>query len=488
MRAESSPAIILCAAALFLIPQRCATAQDRNAGPAPHLAMLVGIVVDSINGGALAGATVMVDGTPLLATAGADGRFRIDSIPPGSYRLAVFHPMLDSLGMTIGSQQMRFGPDSIRQVLLSTPSAGTLIGEWCPAASRRLGPAALVGRVVDPETSAPISGARVTMAWEETELDVATISRRRVPRMREATSDETGRFALCGMSADTRGTLQAERGRNKTPELPVSMAGRTFVMQMVLVGSIPVNAAETPKAAGDSAVTAASRQTPRSTGSATVAGRVVDGVGRPVPGARVSVDGTGISALSDSAGSFVVARVPTGSWVVAARRVGFRPSDVAVNVLPRRTQRITLVLQPSPTTLATVTTTGAAIPGLERVGFADRKRMGMGRYLTSDQIAERRPMRTTELFETIPGIQVASNGRGGFSLRSARDGCVTVFIDGMQWTETPASDLDMTLTPEQISAVEVYSASTRPGEFTASGQSQCAAAVFWTKTRVGQRQ
>ena len=114
----------------------------------------------------------------------------------------------------------------------------------------------------------------------------------------------------------------------------------------------------------------------------------------------------------------------------------------------------------------------------------------MGRYLTSDQIAERRPMRTTELFEMIPGIQVVPNGRGGFSLRSSRDvnGCVTVFIDGIHWTETGAGDLNMSLTPEQISAVEVYNASTRPGEFSTPGQTQCAAVVFWMKTRVGQRQ
>jgi hypothetical protein len=488
MYRQSALGMALSAIVLSLVLPAHAEGQNNGSGPVSHQGMLVGVVVDSINGRVLTGATVMVDGTPLLATSDNEGRFRIDSIPPGSYRVAVFHPMLDSLGMTIGSQQMRFGPDSIRQVLLSTPSAETLIAEWCPPASRRLGPAALVGRVLDPETAAPIAGARVTIAWEEMELDVVTVARRRVPRVRSATSDETGRFALCGMGAATRGTLQAERGSDKTPELPVAMDGRTFAMHTILLGRSVVSVAATSNAGGE-LVAAGSQRMAQSTGSATVAGRVVDGAGRPVAGVRVTVDGTGASAVSDSAGSFSVARVPAGSWVVAAHRIGFRPSEVTVNVLPRRTERVTLRLDATATTLATVVSE-ATVPGLERVGFADRKRSGMGRYLTSDQIAERRPMRTTELFETIPGIQVLPNGRGGFNLRSSREanGCVTVFIDGMQWTESAAGDLDMALTPEQVAAVEVYSASTRPGEFSAAGQAQCTAVVFWTKTRVGQRQ
>jgi hypothetical protein len=476
MYRESSVAIALCAAAMFLVPQSYAAGQQNSARPVAHQAMLIGVVVDSINGGPLAGATVMVDGTPLLATADAKGHFRIDSIPVGSYRIAVFHPMLDSLGMTIGSQPMRFGPDSVREVLFATPSAETLIGEWCPPASRRLGSAALVGRVLDAETSGPVAGARVTIAWEEAELDLTTATRRRVPRMREATSDETGRFALCGMSDDTRGTLQAERGRDKTPELPVAMEGRAFAMHTILIGG---------RAA--TAVTAANVS---SAGSSTITGRVLDKDGRPVSDAQISVDGTGISALTDSLGSFVAARVPAGSWVVAARRIGFRPSETTVNLGPRRTEQVTFRLEPIGASLATVVVTSDVERGLERVGFTERTRYGMGRYLTSQQIAERRPMRTTELFETIPGIQVVPNGRGGFNLRSSREpgGCVSVFIDGMHSPESPAGDLDMTLPPEQISAVEVYSASARPSEFTVPGRSQCAAVAFWTKTRVGERQ
>lgn len=482
MYQQSSSTIALYAAAILSLVPPQALAQEGGAGIASNRALLVGMVIDSINGGPLAGATVMLDGTPLVAIADAEGRFRIDSIPPGSYRVGVFHPVLDSLGMSIGSPAMRFGPDSVREVVLGTPSAQTLIAQWCPPATRRLGPAVLVGRVVDPETSAPIARARVTLVWEETEIDVATVTRRRVPRVRAAISDETGRFALCGMGADTRGTLQAERGRDKTSELPVAMDGRTFVVQTVLLGRAVM-------ASGvDSALGA--QQTPRRAGTATVAGRVLDAAGRPVMGARVSVDGAGTSALSDSAGAFAIGRVPAGSWVVAARRVGFHPGEVTVHLLPERTERITFMLDPAATELAPVVVTKDASAGLERVGFAARQRLGMGRYLTSDQIAARRPIRTTQLLETIPGIRVVSNGRGGYSLRSTRDsnGCVSVYIDGFHSPQSSAGDLDMSLPPDQIAAVEVYSASTRPSEFTTPGQAQCAAVVFWTKTRVRQRQ
>jgi hypothetical protein len=148
------------------------------------------------------------------------------------------------------------------------------------------------------------------------------------------------------------------------------------------------------------------------------------------------------------------------------------------------------MLDPAATDLAPVVVTEDALVGLKRVGFADRQQSGIGRYLTSEDIVERRPIRTTQLFETIPGIRVVSDGRGGYNLRSTRDsnGCVSVFIDGFHSPESAAGNLDMSLPPDQIAAVEVYSASTRPSEFATSGQTQCAAVVFWTKTRVGQRE
>jgi len=62
-----------------------------------------GIVVDSLNGGSLVGAQVSLENIALQAITDSTGRFRIDSVPAGEYRIGVFHPLLDSLGFGIAS-------------------------------------------------------------------------------------------------------------------------------------------------------------------------------------------------------------------------------------------------------------------------------------------------------------------------------------------------------------------------------------------------
>src|SRR6185312_3309723 len=59
---------------------------------------VVGIVGDSLHGGPLAGAIILLDGQSREAVTDSIGRFRIDSVSAGRYRVGIFHPVLDSLG------------------------------------------------------------------------------------------------------------------------------------------------------------------------------------------------------------------------------------------------------------------------------------------------------------------------------------------------------------------------------------------------------
>ncbi len=65
-----------------------------------------------------------------------------------------------------------------------------------------------------------------------------------------------------------------------------------------------------------------------------VAGSVRDETGRSVADAVITVDGTTRQARADTAGRFVLERVPTGIQEVTIRRLGFRPARAQLDVRP----------------------------------------------------------------------------------------------------------------------------------------------------------
>ena len=87
-------------ACLSLAASHTAKAQ---AATASGFATLQGFVIDSVHNTPLAGAVVMVDGTTRHGITTSEGRYLIDSIPPGSRRVALSHPLLDTIGLSMAS-------------------------------------------------------------------------------------------------------------------------------------------------------------------------------------------------------------------------------------------------------------------------------------------------------------------------------------------------------------------------------------------------
>lgn len=81
----------------------------------------------------------------------------------------------------------------------------------------------------------------------------------------------------------------------------------------------------------------------------------------------------------------------------------------AVGLNARRTTSVTLVLRDPVPQLALVMVKREVIPqsafGPARVGgFYDRTRKGFGHFITPEDIARIKPLRTTDLVRTIPGV------------------------------------------------------------------------------------
>ena len=459
--------------------------------PSMPLGTLFGTVFDSVHNAPLVGAFVQVDGTSRHGISTDKGAFRIDSIPPGKVVLRVMHELLDSLGMVLLTDSITVTDGGVIPVALGIPAGETLVAHSCPAALRALGPSAVIGRLLEAESENPVANARVSVAWSEISI---RDNLRRVARVREAKSGGDGVFRICGLPSEMVGTVQAIHQGVSTAEVKVEIVGQLLVIQGLRIGS-----AETVVATTDSAALARARESATGQrfsaatvrkGQAVLSGRVVNGAGQPIVGARVDVLGTPGAALTRENGEFSLTELPAGTQTVVVRQIGFAPEEVAVELSSRAPQRITVALTRSAQVLAPVTvTTNAADVGLEKVGFTQRRRSTGGYFITADDIAKRAPNLLTDVFRTVPSLRVVPSGNGAdYVIENARNpvnGCVKYYVDGAPWEAIFGGDVDRLLPTWEIAAIEVYNGANTPMQFQAPGSSNCASVVIWSKTRTG---
>ena len=264
----------------------------------PDVSGAVGVVGDSIHGGPLVGAVVQITGTDRQGTTDSSGKFRIDSIPPGDYKLAMFHPLLDSLGVAIATNAVSFPSGRYAVIALATPSATTIVNTFCPPEKRITGPGAVIGHVSDADSDAPSTGAKVYMTWSQMEVGRA-IGVHQILRNRESTVDAGGSYKICGVPVGTRAAVRASFNGFATADVPVNFTDG--ILQLVTLHTAKPDTAPAAPAAPDSTPVATTTKTvaaaPKPTvtglrsGHAMLSGRVVNAADKPLAAADVTVLG-----------------------------------------------------------------------------------------------------------------------------------------------------------------------------------------------------
>ena len=107
--------------------------------PASGLSTLQGFVMDSVHDTPLAKAVVIVEGTGRNGVTTAEGRFQVDSVPPGSHRIMVMHPLLDTLGISMRTPAYSFVAGQAHEIDLAIPGGDRLAGLLCTPAQRTRG-------------------------------------------------------------------------------------------------------------------------------------------------------------------------------------------------------------------------------------------------------------------------------------------------------------------------------------------------------------
>jgi hypothetical protein len=429
-------------------------------------AEIIGIVIDSLNDRYLSGAEVMIEGAKTTLVTDSRGAFRIDSLPPGTYQIGVFHPFLDTLGITLATKPFYVGADSSSSVILAVPSAATIIRGACPVRPRAQGTSAVIGRVQDPETLQPVAGADVSIAWTQVEVSKET-GIRQAPRLLRDSTDASGAFRLCGLPNSMQGTLQARRGASVTAEIPITIGD-----------------AETELFARTLLLSRADSGT--KVGNATVSGRVLLEGSATNAGSRVEVVGTGVVVLTNEKGEFTLRNLPSGSHVLLARHLGFGAETVPVDLSSREPKQVTIRLPKFVAIIDPVVVTARRAAGLDKVGFTRRKRGGSGYYLDQEQIQRLRPNYLTDILRRVPGLRVSYSPQGEV-VSSTRNvtgsGCVQYFVDDMPWQSAMPGDINNFVNGSEVVGAEVYQGPGTPAQYV-RGMQDCTTIVLWTKFKI----
>ncbi|HUF64685.1 MAG TPA: carboxypeptidase regulatory-like domain-containing protein [Gemmatimonadaceae bacterium] len=463
---------------------------------------IAGVAADSLHVSPLAGALVSVVGIGRSAVTDEEGLFAIDSVPAGSVRLAVFHPLLDTVGISLVSELLVVTSDSTLNVVVAVPSALTVLRLKCGSDAA----SAILGSVARADDPAPPAAAFVRLSWTEVQVGRG-IGVRQTPREMTAPVAADGTFRLCSIPADVYGELVAYAGADTSAALPASMGegpalalvGLTLpgadVERVTMEPEAGVDADETVVPSGPGATSGTMLR-----GGAVIQGRVVDSTGRAVAGARVALQGAVGAATTDSMGAFTLANQPSGSGILITRKLGFPMTETPVSMTATGLNEVTVRMESgSVTVLSEVIVQANRQMALERVGFFRRQQGRRGNlYLDVDQMdaMANRPSLANVLAGasnlTYRSGRIAGRPRAGrVTVGADRDvglsgtyTCVAYIVDGRIWPPNTGDPTEFMM-PSEIAAIEVYRAGdvpqTVPDWLYARN---CETIVIWTRFHI----
>ena len=176
---------------------------------------------------------------------------------------------------------------------------------------------------------------------------------------------------------------------------------------------------------------AAAAQDPGRDSTGSVAGVVVSGItGEPLFFAAVGVVGTTRGMMTDSAGRFVVDRLPAGRIQIRVSLIGYAPATRPVDVVAGRTTELTVSLTVMAATVDPVLT--VAVPDArERFDAgASTGVITLGRGISNrvPSIGEADLLRTVQL---LPGVLARSDFTAGYNVRGGESDQNLVLLDGI---------------------------------------------------------
>jgi hypothetical protein len=418
-----------------------------------------GVAYDSLRGGPLRNAFIAVVGTVRSAHSDERGRFRLDSVSPGTYIFAVQHDALDSLGFAELATRAAVvdGHDEVR---ISVPSFATL---WRAACGPRPPPkdsGFVYGIVRDASSPAPVANAFVDLSWIELRIDKQRGVTQRHWRF-ETRTNADGRFSVCGVPVTHWLRIGAGVASGASGLIDLAPSELRVRRRDLVIG--PTGS--------------------RSRSVGTITGLLTDANGAPFVNARVVVDDSS-EVWSGADGSFTVRNVPAGTRQIEILSIGTRAVVTAVDVLPNDTATLAVRLS-RVTTLDVVRVTASRRGRVLVEQIEARRRSGHGYLIDATEIARRTTL--SSVFSELPSARVeARSGNFTVFVPDGRGGMCApdVWIDGAISAYAALSMIQ----PKEVAAVELFPrAGSVPTQYSRDSRSRrsCGAILVWTNWGLG---
>jgi TonB-dependent starch-binding outer membrane protein SusC len=203
--------------------------------------------------------------------------------------------------------------------------------------------------------------------------------------------------------------------------------------------------------------------------------------GLPVAGAQVLVEGVDAGRATDRRGLLLLRGLPAGTWLVEVRFIGYLPWQRHIALEAGVAEGLLVHLEADPVALAPLEVHARST--LLSRGFYDRKRSGVGTFLTRDDLDHIRPRVLSDVLRRVGGIHVGSDSRGMPPARirgqqTMAGGCpIQYFVDGVL---TYALNIDE-VRPGDVEGIEIYRGAASIPIMFRRGSASCGVIVLWTR-------
>lgn len=212
-------------------------------------------------------------------------------------------------------------------------------------------------------------------------------------------------------------------------------------------------------------------------------GAVTDISSVPIPDVEVSVvkpKGFGKVAHTSKDGNFNIGGVPAGTISLQVRRLGYEARVVDVLMTADPITRVEIVLKPIPEELEKLVVSAEEKSALREFYEHRSQRGSYGKFFDQNEIRKRGARYPSDLFRSIPGVTLASNGPIANAVRIR--GCQPMlWVDGQR---IPNSEVDDIVNANDIAGIEIYSSMAgTPAPYLDRSTRLCGTIIVWTKNR-----